>query len=298
MSGTEDAIFAYHLLHSAVSRFGKPMTDLDAEARARAKADARRTMALEQRILASPEAQEVLVPQASLDKAVAHVRQRYEGEQDFEADLEANDLTLPGLGQALARQLKVEAVLQIAAARRARPLAEREVRAYYDRHPRQFVLAETRTARQILITINDDFAENTPQVARERIEAIAAELAKDGTAFAALAARHSECPSALDGGLIGKVRAGLLYKDLDEALFRLGAGEISPVIQTDAGFHLITCDAVHHARQLAFDEVRGKIRETLLQRRRKSAQRAWLRELIGQPEAGGTAPTMIERGSA
>lgn len=297
MSGREDAIFAYHLVHSSLSRFGKPMTDLDAEARACAKADARRAMVLEQCVLASAEAQEVLVPPASLDKAVAQVRERYEREQDFEADLEANDLTLPGLAQAISRQLKVEAVLEIAAARRARPVTDREVRTYYHRHAHQFVAAETRTARQILITINADFADNTSQAARERIEAIAAELAADGGAFAALAARHSECPSALDGGLIGRVRAGTLYKELDEALFRLGEGDVTPIIQTDMGFHLITCDTVHQARQLGFDEVRGKIHEALLHKRRTSAQTAWLRELMGQPGAGGMAPTTIERGS-
>ncbi|MCS5881347.1 peptidylprolyl isomerase [Klebsiella variicola subsp. variicola] len=58
-------------------------------------------------------------------------------------------------------------------------------------------------------------------------------------AFAPLAQRHSHCPSALDGGLLGWIGRGLLYPQLEEALFALAENALEAPVASELGWHLI-----------------------------------------------------------
>jgi len=111
-------------------------------------------------------------------------------------------LDTAGFAVALERELKVEAILEKVATRAAK-ISDMDVELYYQFHPEQFRRPETRLARHILVTINDSIAENTRAAARQRIEAIATRLAKEPQRFEEQALKHSECPTALDGGKLG-----------------------------------------------------------------------------------------------
>ena len=113
--------------------------------------------------------------------------------------------------------------------------------------PEQFRRPETRLARHILITINDTIAENTRSAAGKRINAIQARLAKEPQRFEEQALKHSECPTALDGGKLGDLPRGKLFPELDKALFELKAGEVSGVLESELGFHVLRCDTITEA---------------------------------------------------
>jgi peptidyl-prolyl cis-trans isomerase C len=78
-------------------------------------------------------------------------------------------------------------------------------------------------------------------IAKEKLEALRAEIAGGKIDFAAAAKKHSQCPSATRGGDLGLVcRKGGLYDDaFNKAAFALKVGELSPVVETPVGFHLI-----------------------------------------------------------
>ncbi|MBK7954464.1 MAG: peptidylprolyl isomerase [Candidatus Accumulibacter sp.] len=65
--------------------------------------------------------------------------------------------------------------------------------------------------RHILVTIHEQLADNQRQPARDRIEAIRSRLLKEPQRFAEQALKHSECPTAINGGLLGSVPRGQLY---------------------------------------------------------------------------------------
>jgi peptidyl-prolyl cis-trans isomerase C len=162
-------------------------------------------------------------------------------------------------------------------------------------------LPERRTARHILITVNDDYAENTRDAALARLEAIAGTLRGDDAdglieRFAGAARRHSECPSALEDGRLGTVSRGQLYPALDAALFQLGAGQLSGILESPVGLHLLLCEKIHPALALPFSQARPRIREALEQRRRRDTQRTWLKALQGH-EVGSRVlhPPLSER---
>lgn len=136
---------------------------------------------------------------------------------------------------------------------------EEECRRVYDQNPERFRTAPLYEARHILIAAHPD-DKPARAAARETAEAIAATLAKDLSAFTALAANHSACQSQGEGGRLGQISRGDTVAEFEAALDRLAEGEIttSPV-ETRFGFHVIALDRRIGGEQRPFEEVRERI---------------------------------------
>jgi nitrogen fixation protein NifM len=274
----EPAALAYLELKTAQSLFGKSPAELAADERARVHHLADRQYGLEARVLHAPEARDAMVPEASLQAAIEEIRKRYPEEEEFIADLARNGLVPDSFVAALERELRVEAILEKVGAR-ATQVAEIDVELYYHYHPDQFRRPETRRARHILVTVNPAMPDNTAEVARARIEAVAARLAKDPKRFEEQALKHSECPTAMQGGVLGDVPRGQLYPELDAALFSLPAGQLSGVLESPLGYHLVLCEAITPERTLSLNQARAPIRDMLEKRRKRICQQAWIKQL-------------------
>lgn len=276
-----DMNVAYLVLKTANSLFGKGTSALSPTELEKAETLAARQFDLEAKVLSSPEARDVVVPEATLQAALDEVRTRYTDEESFENDLAGNGLSVDQYAEALARELKVEAILEKVGSRSA-TVTDVDVDLYYQFHTDEFMRPEIRRARHILITINEDLAGNERPAARQKIDEIAARLAKDPKRFEEQALKHSECPTAMNGGLLGDVIRGKLYPELEAALFAMGAMQISAVIESEIGFHILRCDEVRPAGPVPLAQVHGKVREMLESRRRRICQNAWIKSLNGK----------------
>ncbi len=277
--------YQYHLLRGALERFSRNLADLDPAQLAEARRQAEKTWGLESLVLASAEARQVIIPQQQVEAAFAEVASRYPDSSAFHADLAANGLDPDLLRQSLRRELVFDSVMQRVAAKRL-AVSQIDARLYYELHAARFVLPEQRSARQILVTINNDFQENRRAEARARIDAIAAKLARSPNRFADQARKHSECPSALEGGRLGNIRRGQLFPELDSALFAMQEGEVSEVLETEVGFHLLLCERIAAARTVPFSKAEPRIRQILDERNRRNCQKAFLKQL--RETAGGS----------
>ncbi len=170
------------------------------------------------------------------------------------------------------RTLQVPERALVALAAEVPPVTDEEVERFYHANPDRFRRGETRTARHILITINPDFPENTRPRAWERAEELARTLAADPERFAAAAERHSECPSAVYGGLIGRIPRGQLYAGLDEALFAMEAGTVRGPVETAMGLHVVLCEAVHPPDIVPLEACRERLRAILQEQRARAVQ--------------------------
>ena len=155
-------------------------------------------------------------------------------------------------------------------------VSEDEAAIFYWQHPDRFTRPEVRTVRHILITVNADYAENTPQEARRRLQVVADSLRLQPKQFENLARQHSECPSALEGGRLGRVKRGMLYPTLEEALFALECGAISEIVESELGLHVLWCEAIEEGGTVPYDTVKEQIIERLGERKRKLLLREWL----------------------
>ncbi|MEQ1530213.1 MAG: peptidylprolyl isomerase, partial [Methylococcales bacterium] len=216
MSQTSDAdIEPYTLLRAALSLFQKVPTELENEELRQVHKQAKNEYEIENRVLKSTEAGSVIITEHELNRAFAEVRDRFESDETFAAALEANQLSEAALKAALFRQCKVNTVLERVAAHSPK-VNEVEIGIYYFAHPEKFNRPEQRVARHILISINPDYPENTPENARQRMDQIAATLKRKPHKFVDLALKNSECPTAFNGGELGNIVKGKLYPELDK----------------------------------------------------------------------------------
>jgi peptidyl-prolyl cis-trans isomerase C len=270
---------AYLTLKLAGELYRKSPAALAANERQRVDEVAARQRQIEKRIAATPEAAQVVLPPSAIEQSVASIRARYENDDDFRVDLAANGLEEEQLRRAIAQDLVVEAVLE-GVASRAGAVGDTDVEIFYLMHKDRFRMPETRALRHILVTINDAIAGSERSVALVKIEGIHARVGGSVERFKKAALEHSECPTAMNGGLLGTVPRGQLFPELEAAAFALAAGEMSTVLESSLGFHILRCDAVNAGRELGLDEVRASIRNQLEDTRRAKTQKAWIAGLF------------------
>jgi peptidyl-prolyl cis-trans isomerase C len=270
--------FSYHLLRNALNGYHKNLSQLDPSEYQQVYRKASKSYELESLVIAAPEAEGLIISPQQLDQSVAEVASRYESREAFERDLEANGLDETGLRKALYRELMFDSVMQRVAANSA-DVNELDVHLFYEMHHERFQSPETRVARHILITINPDYPENTRDAAHDRMKQVVEKLAGRSNRFEEFAKRYSECPSAMEGGRLGEVTCGQLYESLDGALFKMQAGEISPIIESELGFHILYCEKIKAVKKVPLSKAAPRIRELLQERHRRNCQKSWLASL-------------------
>ena len=269
---------AYHLLRAAISKYGKNPSELSSSELKDVKLQAEKSFSLERMILSSTEAQNVVLSQSVVDKAVKEIKARYSNEDDFIADLNRNDLDDKKLYAALYREQLVETVLDKIGSRAAK-VSELDVMIYYYLHKDKFTKPETREAYHILITLNDDFEENTREAANARLQEIRKRLLKKPERFSEQALKHSECPTALKDGYLGNIPKGQLYPELEKVMFSMQEGEISDIVESPLGLHLLYCKKISNAGAVSIKDAEEKVRDHLQKRRSRMCQKNWLSEL-------------------
>jgi peptidyl-prolyl cis-trans isomerase C len=135
-------------------------------------------------------------------------------------------------------------------------VTDKEVKVYYETHKTQFT-TETLEASYIVVR------------SREDAEMIMA-LLKRGESFSELAKKFSIGPGAESGGTIGEITRGQMIPEFEDAVFALKkSGDISPIIETDFGYHIIRLDKPKTVKTIPFDEASKKIRELLTDQKEK-----------------------------
>ncbi|WP_226569878.1 nitrogen fixation protein NifM [Mangrovibacter yixingensis] len=167
-------------------------------------------------------------------------------------------------------------------ARKAPPPDDQEVVAWYQANAARFCRPAQRKARHILLTCDND-EDRSPE--RAQIAGIIQSISEDPESFADQALRFSHCPSAMDGGLLGWISPGLLYPELDSCLFSLEKGQLSEVVETVLGLHILLCEDIRPAEALDEAVALEKARAWLTEQTRKRYQQQWLSSLLTLPAA-------------
>lgn len=273
----------YRFLRIASERFGVAPTALDATQRQEVERIAKHEEALEVRVLATPEALQVSIPESQLKLAMDQVRERYESVDEFDQALTGLGMDEIELTQILERSLRVESVLELVASKAVRVNAT-DARLFYYLHPEKFQRPERRGVRHILLTVNEELQGSDAHTVEHKISDIAARLQKHPGWFAEQALKHSECPTAMNGGWLGDVPHGVLYPELEEQLYAMKAGEISMPVRTELGWHVLMCDQILPAGTAPLEEVVDSLIERLQEQQDRRVQRQWLAQCM-QPSA-------------
>ena len=141
---------------------------------------------------------------------------------------------------------------------------ESEVKKYYEEHQPDFGTQEQRQASHILISVAAQAPDADKQAAKAKAEQVLQQVKQSPGKFAELAKQYSQDPgSAAKGGDLGTFGRGMMVKPFDDAVFQLKPGEISGLVQSDFGFHIIKLSAIIPAKVRSLDEVKGDITQKL-----------------------------------
>ena len=139
-----------------------------------------------------------------------------------------------------------------------------EVKKYYEEHQSEFSTPELRKAAHILIAVDAKASDAEKQAAKAKAEQVLQQVKQAPAKFAELAKKYSQDPgSAANGGDLGMFGRGMMVKPFDDAVFKLVVGEVSGLVQSDFGFHIIKLLAVNGGKTQGLNEVKGIIAQKL-----------------------------------
>jgi parvulin-like peptidyl-prolyl isomerase len=213
-----------------------------------------------------------------VEERLQKIMENYESPQAFRTAMEQAGETMSGFRDELRKQI-LAITMGMSKRRQLEEqvsISESEARQYYEDRRDTFSRPERVKVRRIFLAAGDDEAARAQ--ARARLDALADEV-RLGADFAELARAHSEGPEAADGGLLGWVSRGELVVDLEEVIFRMEPGSLSPPVGTQFGYHLLLVEEFQAAGQASFEEVRMEIEPALRAQAAGELYKKWIAEL-------------------
>jgi len=143
-----------------------------------------------------------------------------------------------------------------------------DVRKYYDEHQPDFSTPEQRQAAHILLTVAATAPDAEQAAVKSKAEQLLKQVKQNPAQFAELAKLNSQDPgSATNGGDLGLFGRGMMVKPFDDAVFSLKPGEISGLVKSDFGYHIIKLTAIKASHATPFNEVQETILTKLRQQK-------------------------------
>jgi parvulin-like peptidyl-prolyl isomerase len=208
---------------------------------------------------------------------------KIETEEEFQAALKQENMTLSDLRKNLEKQMIVSQVQQNEVLSRI-AVSDDEARRYYDAHKAEFTSAQTVTLREIFVNVPGDGV--TLNVGRdEEARAKAEDIRKRalaGESFEKLASDLSDAPSRSNAGLIGPLNLNDLSQDIKNLLAPMKPGDITQVLRSNKGYQLLKLESISTAELMPFDKARDQISERVFTGKRNEEFKKYLDKLRGQ----------------
>jgi len=181
-----------------------------------------------------------------------------------DADLEAFYKANPSMFQA-PEQADIEYVmLDAESIMKNLPVNEQDLKTYYEQNVSRIGGQEERRASHILIAAGKDAPAAERAKAKAKAEEVLAQAKKSPDSFAELAKKYSQDPgSAVKGGDLDYFTRGAMTKPFEDAAFALKPGEISGIVESEFGFHIIKLTDVKSPKQKTFEEMRPELEAEL-----------------------------------
>jgi len=226
--------------------------------------------------------QDIQVEPSEIQKQYAGILQRFPNEEAFSAALEQLQMSKDDVRSQIERKLAIDKLLQQKIADKIE-VSDAEIRNYYESHPDQFEEPEQVKASHILIKVDDEADQAQKDQAFSKIEKIRGEVI-DGKDFGEMARMHSEGPSGQRGGDLGFFPRGTMVKPFEEAAFGLEVDEVSEVVETPFGYHIIKVHERKPSRRVGLEEAQPRIGERLRQQKMRGEIESYLENLEGSAE--------------
>lgn len=153
---------------------------------------------------------------------------------------------------------------------KAATVSDEEVHRFYVENPSQFQRPQQVTAREIVIKVAAGAGEAERAAGRRRAEKVL-RAARAGEDFEQLARQHSDAPTRQWGGAMEPIAKGQLARPIEDVAFALAPGQVSDLVSTPEGFHILKVEAVAAEASVAEGQARAPIRAYLARRKANAA---------------------------
>jgi peptidyl-prolyl cis-trans isomerase SurA len=209
---------------------------------------------------------------------------KIETEEQFQAALKAENMTMGDLRRNLERSMIAQKVQQNEVLSKI-GVTDEEARRYYESHLKEFTTAPTVTLREILVAVaGDPKALNVAadDSAKARAEEIRKRVTTGGENFEKLAAEISDSPSKANAGLIGPLSVNDLSPDLRKLVEPMKAGDVSEPVRTTRGYQLLKLETITPTQTMTLEQAREQISEHVFTDKRKAEFQKYLQKLRAQ----------------
>jgi peptidyl-prolyl cis-trans isomerase C len=199
----------------------------------------------------------IKIQEKAINDRFQAVKGRFPNEEEYKNALIKGNLNEKTLKTLIEKGLIIEEFLSKEIMQKVNVSPE-EVKTYYDSHPELFKRSEQVRASHILLKVDPKADQAQKAKIKKDLENIHKKLKKGGD-FAALAKQYSQCPSNEKGGDIGFIGKGQTAKAFEETAFALKPNEMSGVIETEFGCHIIKVTEKKPESTVSFDETKDRI---------------------------------------
>ena len=166
------------------------------------------------------------------------MKSRYPSEKSFEASLKARNLSVNDVRESIKKNVYIDEYLKKKGIRNPE-VPEADIKEYYEKHKDNFKRKESVRVSHILIKVANDAKPEEKELSRKKIEKIRQEIL-EGKDFAGMTKEHSDCErSSSQGGDLGYLERGHMLEEFDKVAFALKKGELSDIVRTEFGYHII-----------------------------------------------------------
>jgi peptidyl-prolyl cis-trans isomerase C len=222
-------------------------------------------------------ARKIAAPPWDVDKRLAEIKGQFPSEQAFAQVMQQRGMSADRLRQETADAIAVNSMLE-KEIESTLTIPDADAKKFYDENKPRFRQPEGVRTSHILLRVPSNADAAAKQKVRTDIEGILAQV-KKGADFAGLAKQHSQDGSAQNGGDLGFVTRGQTVPPFDQAVFSMKAGQVSGVVETQFGFHILKVGEARPARDVTFDEAKPQITEYLKQQVRDKKGQAFVDQL-------------------
>ncbi len=214
------------------------------------------------------------VTEFEVDKMVKQVTSKFPTVEEFNQALKEQGLTIENLRDRFKKQITIKKLIGRQVYSRI-VVAPSEVTSYYQEHQREFMLpAAVKVAVIVIRTKKGLDALHAKSLADNLHQQILS-----GGDFYDLAARYTDGPNPKMGGRIGFLDQGRGMKEIDVVLFKLKAGDISPVIEAGGAFYIFRVEEFRPAEQATLDSVKDLVQDKLFQKKGSVVYKEWIDKL-------------------
>ncbi len=211
------------------------------------------------------EKEKVEIDEEQLKAQWSRVEERMKNDAGYKKNIEKMNLSTDEMKHQIKRQMMIQKFVTDKFMNTT-TVPRDEIEAYYESNKKMFHMPEQVRASHILIKVEQGADEKKKAEAKKQIEDIKKQI-QNGADFAALAQKYSQCPSKSNGGDLGYFSRGKMVKPFEDVAFRLKQGEVSDIVTTIFGYHLIKVTGKKVESTVPLDEASPRIASFLKQRK-------------------------------